>query len=77
MEQRTASENGERRIARYETLRRIMLILAPLLLIGGYALDILPILYAAAVPLAVALFVTYRIKHLEEGSGKEEVRSKK
>ena len=56
----------QKRIARYETLRRIMLILAPILLIGGYALDILPILYAAAVPLAVALLVTYRIKHLEE-----------
>ena len=60
------AEKAKERIAGLERLRRWMLILAPLLLIGGYALDILPILYAAAVPLAVALLVTYRIKHLEE-----------
>ena len=71
------AEKAKKRIARYETLRKIMLILAPILLICGYALDILPILYAAALPLAIALLVTYRIKHLEEGSGKEEVKSNK
>ena len=53
-------------VARLETLRRIMLILAPILLLSGYAMDVLPILYASAVPLTVALIATYRIKHLEE-----------
>ena len=56
-----------RRIARLETLRRWMLMLAPLPLIGGYMADCLPVLYASALPLAVALIATYRIKHLEEG----------
>ena len=63
------SENDgktQKRVARLETLRRWMLILAPVLLLGGYASDCLPILYASALPLAVALIVTYRIKHLEE-----------
>ena len=55
-----------RRIARLETLRRWMLMLAPLPLIGGYMADCLPVLYASALPLAVALIATYRIKHLEE-----------
>ena len=56
----------QKRVARLETLRRWMLILAPILLLGGYASDYLPVLYAAAIPLTVALIVTYRIKHLEE-----------
>ena len=55
-----------KRIARLESLRRWMLILTPLPLIGGYVADCLPLLYASALPLAVALLVTYRIKHLEE-----------
>ena len=71
------AEKAKKRIAGLESLRRIMLILAPLLLIGGYAADILPILYAAAIPLAIALVVTYRIKHLEEAAGREKVKSKK
>ncbi len=58
--------NLARRIARLESLRRWMLILTPLPLIGGFAADCLPVLYASAIPLAVALIVTYRIKHLEE-----------
>ena len=66
-----------RRIARLESLRRWMLILTPLPLIGGYVTDCLPVLYASALPLAVALLLTYRIKHLEEGAGKEEGKSKK
>ena len=64
-----ASEEARRqakRIARLESLRRWMLILTPLPLIGGWAADCLPVLYASALPLAVALLVTYRIKHLEE-----------
>ncbi len=57
----------ERRIARLETVRRWMLVLGALLLIGGYSSALLPILYATALPMAVALFVTYRIKFMEEG----------
>ena len=72
-----SDERKARRIARLEALRRWMLILAALLLIGGYALDILPILYAAAIPLAIALLVTYLIKWTEEKDCKEEVKSKK
>ena len=64
-----------RQIARLESLRRWMLVLAPLLMIGGYVADYLPVLYASVLPLTVALLVTYRIKHLEEGAGKEEVKS--
>lgn len=56
-----------RRIARLETVRRRMLVLGALLLIGGYSSALLPILYATALPMAVALFVTYRIKFMEEG----------
>ena len=36
-------------------------------LLGGYASDLLPILYSTALPMLAALFVTYRIKFLEEG----------
>ena len=71
------AEKAKKRIAGLEGLRRWMLILAPLLLIGGYATDILPILYAAAIPLAIALLVTYLIKWAEENTGKEEAKSKK
>ena len=59
------------RIARLESLRRWMLVLGSLLLIGGYASDLLPVLYATALPLSVALFVTYRIKFMEEGLQKD------
>ena len=59
-----------RRIARLERLRRWMLVLASILLVGGYASSLLPILYATALPMAAALFVTYRIKFMEEGLGK-------
>ena len=54
------------RIARLETLRRWMLVLASVLLLGGYVSDLLPVLYATALPLLVALFATYRIKWMEE-----------
>lgn len=55
-----------RRTARLETVRRWMLVLGTLLLIIGYAADLLPVLYATALPMAVALFVTCRIKFMEE-----------
>lgn len=55
------------RIARLESVRRWMLVLAALLLIGGYVSDLLPVLYATVLPMLAALFVTYRIKFMEEG----------
>ena len=40
------------------------------LLLGGYASALRPVFYATVLPLAAALFVTYRIKFMEEGIGK-------
>ena len=77
MDEKQISEKDARRIARLETLRRWMLILAPILMLGGYVTDRLPILYASAIPLAVALLATYGIKWTEEKTGKEEATSKK
>ena len=56
-----------RRIERLETLRRWMLVLGSILLMGGYAVDQLPVLYSTALPMTVALFVSYRIQFMEEG----------
>ena len=77
MEQRNAAlpgrEAGEpdearlrQKIARLEALRRLLLVLASLLMIGGYVSAVKPVLYACVVPLAAAIPVTYAIKHLEE-----------
>lgn len=57
----------DRRIARLEALRRWMLVLAAGLLIGGYATALRPVLLGSVLPLAVMLFVSYRIKFMEEG----------
>ena len=57
----------ERRIARLESVRRWMLVLAAGLLIGGYATALKPVLLGSVLPLAVMLFVSYRIKFMEEG----------
>ncbi len=54
-------------VPRLEALRRWMLLIAPFLLIGGYVTDRLPVLYATAAPLFVALLATYGIKWLTEG----------
>lgn len=56
------------RIARQETLRRWMLVLAAILLILGYLSMLRPVLYATVLPLLVALLATYRIKFMEEGA---------
>lgn len=56
-----------KRIAGLETVRRWMLILAAVLLIGGYAASLKPILWGAVLPLSAALLVTYLIKFYEEG----------
>ena len=44
------------RIRRLETLRMWMIVLAALLMIGGYVSDLLPVLYGSVVPLCIALF---------------------
>ena len=58
-------------VPRLEALRRWMLLIAPFLLIGGYVTDRLPILYATAAPLLVALLATYGIKWMTEGFRKK------
>ena len=63
-------EQRKNRLARLESFRQVMLVLAPILLIGGYMSDLLPVLYASVLPLLAALLVTYRIKWLEEGPKK-------
>ena len=60
----------EKKIARWEALRRWMLVLATGLLLAGYVSDLLPVLYATALPMLAALLATYRIKHLEEAAKK-------
>ena len=72
MEGKSASDKDARRIARLETLRRWMLFLAPFLLIGGYVADCLPVMYAAVLPLGIALLATYGIKWTEEKAGRED-----
>lgn len=57
----------QRRIARLEAVRRWMLVVGAVFLMGGYATDQLPVLYTTALPMTVALFVSYRIKFMEEG----------
>ena len=56
-----------RRIKALETLRMWMLVLAAILMIGGYVTDLLPVLYSSVLPLFVALIATYLIKFMEEG----------
>lgn len=60
-----SKEQIARRIQVCQTLRMWMLVPAALLLIGGYAAGILPVLYGSALPLAVAALLTWRIKYLE------------
>ena len=62
-----AEERKARRIARLEAVRRWTLILAAILMIGGYAASLKPILWGAVLPLTAALIVTYLIKYIEEG----------
>ena len=62
-----AEARRERSIRAWESLRRWMLVLAALLMVGGYAADFLPVLYGSALPLGVMLLATLRIKRLEGG----------
>ena len=58
------------RVRRLESFRRGMLLLAAPMMIGGYVSDLLPLLYASALPLLGALYGTLRIKWMEEGLAK-------
>ena len=55
----------EARIRRCETVRMWMIVLASILLVGGYASAIKPVIYACILPLAIAAVLTYAIKSLE------------
>ena len=61
-------ERNRRRIARLESLRRVLLVLGTLILLGGYLSSLLPVMYASALPLLGVALVTYRIKLIEESS---------
>ena len=57
-----------RRIARLESLRRVLLILGAALMIVGYMSDLLPLLYSCVIPLVIVIPITYLIKFLNEGA---------
>lgn len=61
-----AAERNRQRIDRLERLRRVLLVLGTLILLGGYVSSLLPVMYASALPLLGVALVTYRIKYLEE-----------
>lgn len=61
-----AAERNRQRIDRLERLRRVLLVLSTLILLGGYVSSLLPVMYASALPLLGVALVTYRIKYLEE-----------
>ena len=54
------------KIRRCETIRIWMIVLAAVLLLGGYVTSLLPLMYACVLPLAVAAILTYRIKYREK-----------
>ncbi len=56
-----------RKIKARETFRMWMIVLASLLMIVGYCIDLLPVLYSFAVPMLLALLVTLQIKYMQEG----------
>ena len=60
------AERNRQRIDRLERLRRVLLVLGTLILLGGYVSSLLPVMYASALPLLGVALVTYRIKYLEE-----------
>lgn len=63
-----AAERNRQRIDRLERLRRMLLVLGTLILLGGYVSSLLPVMYASALPLLGVALVTYRIKYIEESS---------
>lgn len=56
-----------RRIRTFEKLRMWMIVLATVLMLGGYVTDFLPVLYSFAIPMLLALLATLEIKYLQEG----------
>jgi hypothetical protein len=58
------------KIARLDSLRRILLLLGTLILLAGYFTSLLPVMYASGLPLLGVAWATYRIKYLEEGPHK-------
>lgn len=62
------AERNRQRIDRLERLRRVLLVLGTLILLGGYVSSLLPVMYASALPLLGVALVTYRIKLIEESS---------
>ncbi len=54
------------RIARLDSLRRVLLVLGTLILLAGYFTSLLPVMYASGLPLLGVALATYRIKYLEE-----------
>lgn len=63
-----AAERNRQRIDRLERLRRVLLVLGTLILLGGYVSSLLPVMYASALPLLGVALVTYRVKLIEESS---------
>ena len=63
-----AAERNRQRIDRLERLRRVLLVLGTLILLGGYVSSLLPVMYASALPLLGVALVTDRIKYIEESS---------
>ena len=53
-----------------ENLRRVLLVLGTLILLGGYFTSLLPVMYASALPLLGVALLTYWIKYYEEGMEK-------
>ena len=58
-------EKLKARRKRCETARMWMIVLASVLLLGGYLTALLPVMYASVLPLVIAGALTYGIKSLE------------
>ena len=65
MSDKREANTGEKRIKRCETVRMWMIVLAAILLLGGYVTSLLPRMYACVLPLLIAGALTYAIKYLE------------
>ncbi len=57
----------KRRIKARESLRMVLLVLATALLLVGYMMDIVYIIYSFAVPMLICVLLTLEIKYMEEG----------
>lgn len=66
-----AGKRRERRIRRLETARMWLLILAALLIVGGYASAFLPVMFASVLPLGGMIVLTMILKRLERETDDE------